>query len=146
VLEGVGGNAPKGTGPGLVAFADQVDRGRGPQGEVSDREVGGLVDPRARVVEEEQERMIAGPLLGPGAVNLQEGLHLGFVEIGHGRVGGLLERNGAEVGTPSEVGRAVQGDELRERVNGREALIAGPITTSSISLQMLEEPPEQTRG
>lgn len=75
----------------------------------------------------------------------QEGIDLRLVEIGHGGLRGLLERDRADLGTPGEVFRAVQADILGERMKGAEALIARPTTTASIFLQMLEEPTEHER-
>jgi hypothetical protein len=41
---------------------------------------------------------------------------------------------------------AVLADELREGMDGAEALIARRLATAPVSLHVLEEPPQQERG
>ena len=92
----------------LLPLPTRRTDGRGAEGQVRHGDAGRLVDARARVVEEEQERMIARPLRRASMGCLQDGIDLRLVEIGHGRLRGLFLNGTARISVhQAQVFRAV---------------------------------------
>ena len=111
----------------------------GTQVQIADQQRRGFGDASAGVVKEQQERMIAPPLLGAAVGSREDSIHLWLVHIGEFVPCESLEWDGAYLAAPGDMFGAAFGDEARHRVNGRETLVAGADGASSALFEMIEE-------
>jgi hypothetical protein len=130
----------------LVALAADDDERRiptwrRPKSQVTNDDVRHLVGAGADVVQEQQDGVIAAALGFRHVWRCQEGIHLLLPQVGHRWSGRSLEGDGSDLAAPTDVFRAVLCDEVGERVDGRQALIACRYAAATFLLQLLQEAP-----
>src|SRR6266403_3252769 len=111
-LEQTDGFWPERTMPCLVAFPCQTNVTRTSPGQITDGDLCGLCYARTGIVEELEDRVITCSLFGSSIRRLQDRIHLGLFQIGHRGLGRFPKWNGAGLGAPRHMLRAVGADEL----------------------------------
>jgi hypothetical protein len=107
----------------------------------ADEQLCGFVGASSRVVEKQQQRVVATALSGLTARGAEERIPLRLVQKGDDRLGGLFKRDGADLTTPGNVLRAVLADEASQRMNRRQALVTrGVALILDINLRQRERP------
>ena len=105
----------------------------------SQTQAGHFVGTRAAVVHEQQHGVIPATKNGVLIRRLQQSLHLGFVEVIDHPLCRLLEWNGTDLGAPGQMLRCVRADEVGQRPNGRQTLVAGDDAAMTLALQVCQE-------
>ena len=130
----------KGHVAGLVAFAGQGCHGRGLEPDISDGEVGELLDPGRGVVEGgEQGRVAPSPPGGPVGLGEQTAGLLD-AEMVHARLGLLLGRDGENVLAAGHPGRVLRLHPPVERADRGQALVPGRHAVVPAGLEPVQEP------
>ena len=100
----------------FAAFAADL-YGATHQGQFANEQLCRLLGASPRVVEKQQQGVIAAPLGGSALPRGQQRGHLRFVQIGDDCLAGLLERDRADLAAPGNVLGTVLPHEARQRVN-----------------------------
>jgi hypothetical protein len=108
----------------FTTFAADFNRTTG-QVELANKQLCGFLSARSRVVEKQQQRVVAAALGGEAIRSAQKRIHLRFVEIGDDYLAGFLEWNGTDLTTPGNVLRTVLSHEASQRVDRGQPLVAG---------------------
>src|ERR1700690_1902319 len=91
---------------------------------------------RARVVEEQEQRVFSAALLRAPVRTGQQRVGFRLVKVWHCRLSPFLVGHAADLCTPGDVFRAMFTDESGQRMNGRKALIARGDATAAVSLDV----------
>ena len=97
----------------------------------ADKQLCGFLGASSGVVEKQHQRVVATTLSGLTVRGVEERIHLRLVQRGDDRLGGLFKRDGADLTTPDNVLRTMLADEASQRMNRRQALVAGGNRTLS---------------
>ena len=123
----------------LIAFPQDFHGSRLREVEIGNHQLRRLIGTCSGVVEEQKQSMVT-PALGCAAVrSCQKGVHLVLFQIGHGDLGGLLEGDTSHFSTPCKLLRTVHANEIGQRMDGRQPLIASCDCTMSSLLKVAKE-------
>jgi hypothetical protein len=137
--EGLRRFRPERTTALFSSFAHELDLGRVIQPEIGGLQVHDLTDPGTRVVQQQQERLVAET--GPRAAvhGVEDGLGFRLLQIGHGLVFRAFQGNATDGLTMRQQRGVFPGQESEERPDGRQSGVAGFAAASPDGLQMLQE-------
>src|SRR6267142_4557146 len=93
--------------------------------QIIDRHTDGFAGPRARVVEEEQERIVSLPQFRAPVRDFQEGIDFFFLQVRDGVLLTPLEGDASDLATPLHMLGASFTNETAQRMDRGESLVAG---------------------
>jgi hypothetical protein len=117
----------------------QPPRNQQPHFEIGDQHVCRFVCSGTTVVQKQEQRVLFEPLPCTEAGRRQDDIHLLFLQVGHQRPGRPLRRDRTYLAAPCHVFGTVQADEVRQRVDCRQTLVARRHGTTTLLLQILQE-------
>jgi hypothetical protein len=106
---------------------------------ITNKNLGGFVGAGARVVEEQEKKVIASPLRTLEVGGREECFDFRLLQIRDRRLSAFLERYGTDLSAPSEMLGAMEGNKSGQRVDSRQSLVPGRNRAVSVALKINEE-------
>jgi hypothetical protein len=100
-----------------------------------------FISPSASIVKEQQQRLIPATLRRVPVRGREQGVHFLLLQVTDRDHRGLFERYDTDLAAPFDVLWTVQADEVSQRMDCGQALVARPHSTAPLFFDFLKEGP-----